>query len=487
MAGELVRHAGRVEDLAQAVLDPQAGGADRVEHVGVADDLERLRRGRGGNPVARVRAAVAHLVGQQAHDLGASAERGRRIAVAHRLGVRREVGRDPEELGGAATREAEAGLHLVEDQEDPELLGERAHRLVEAGRRHDPLRVAEDRLDDDRRDVVALALEQPAQEVDVVVAGRDDRVGHRVRNAAAPGEAYRVVLVAELAHVIRRDADQRVVVDPVVLTLELHDLVAPGVRPRHAHRVHRRLGAGHRHARLVDPAGQLAQELDRADLVLGRERERHALAHALVDVVVDARVAVAEDHRAIAHAQVDVLVAVDVPDETALAAVDVDGVLAPRPEVRVRAPRQDLRRATVRLELAGSVQRRSGGEGGLGGHEFSVGRTPRIAGPARWVGRQSHTAGRRAAILPHGRTARQREYRTRSPSRRSNYARNDGISAEIRAIRSGMVGRRSAGAPDVHGQAPGIFTRSSWPPSRSNVTGRSPSMPSSLSRISDPA
>ena len=86
----------------------------------------------------------------------AAAERRRRIAVAHRLGVGREVRRDAEELGRAAAGEAEPGLDLVEDQQDPELLGQRPHRLVEAGLGHDPLGVAEDRLDDDRRDLVAL-------------------------------------------------------------------------------------------------------------------------------------------------------------------------------------------------------------------------------------------------------------------------------------------------------------------------------------------
>ena len=143
--------------------------------------------------------------------------------------------------------------------------------------------------------------------------------------------------IAQLGHVVGRDADQRVVVDAVVLALELHDLVAAGVGPRDAHRVHRRLGAGHGHPGLVDPAGQLLDQLHRPDLVLRGEREADALAHPLVDVVVDPLVAVTEDDRAVAHPQVDVLVAVHVPDHAALATVDVDRVLAPGPEVRVGA------------------------------------------------------------------------------------------------------------------------------------------------------
>ena len=79
------------EDLAQAGLDAPAGGVDRLEGVRVAQDRQRLDRGRGGDPVAGVRAAVADLVGQDAHDLLAATERRRRIAVAHRLGVGRQV------------------------------------------------------------------------------------------------------------------------------------------------------------------------------------------------------------------------------------------------------------------------------------------------------------------------------------------------------------------------------------------------------------
>ena len=98
----------------------------------------------------------------------------------------------PKNSAAPPLREAEAGLDLVEDQQDPELLGQRPHRLVEARLGHDPLGVAEDRLDDDRGDLLALALEQPAQDVDVVVARRDDRLGDGVRDPAAPGQADRV-------------------------------------------------------------------------------------------------------------------------------------------------------------------------------------------------------------------------------------------------------------------------------------------------------
>ena len=294
----------------------------------------------------------------------------------------------PKNSAAPPLREAEAGLDLIEDQQDAELLGQRPHRLVEAGLGHDPLGVAEDGLDDDRGDLLAALLEQRPERLDLVVAGRDDRVGHGVRDASAPGQADRRVGVAELGHVVRRDADQGVVVDAVVLALELHDLVAAGIGARDAHGVHRGLGPGDGHPRLVHPAGQLLDQLHRPDLVLGREREADPAAHPLVDVVVDPIVTVAEDDRAVAHPQVDVLVPIEVPDHAALATVDVDRVLAPCPEVRVGAAGHRLQRARVERGLGRPAKARDGRGDGLCGHEV-----PRVC----WLGRPGPRDGRCAA------------------------------------------------------------------------------------------
>ena len=183
----------------------------------------------------------------------------------------------------------EAGLDLVEDQQDPELLGERAHLLVETRLGHDPLGVAEDRLDDDRGDLLAALLEEGAQPVDPVVAGGDHRVGDRGGDPATPCQCDRSVGVAELGHVVRPDADQRVVVDAVVLALELHDRSRPvNARARRMACIVASVPDTVMRAMSTQPVSS-HHELDRADLVLTREAEAHALAHALVDVVVDAR------------------------------------------------------------------------------------------------------------------------------------------------------------------------------------------------------
>ena len=120
---------------------------DRRDRVRISQDLERPDGGRRRDPVAGVRAAVADLAGSRLMTVAPSPEGGGRVAVAHRLGERREVRRDAEVLGGAAVREPEAGLHLVEDQEDPELPGEGPDRLVETRLRQDPLGVADHRLE----------------------------------------------------------------------------------------------------------------------------------------------------------------------------------------------------------------------------------------------------------------------------------------------------------------------------------------------------
>ena len=99
------------------------------------------------------------------------------------------------------------------------------------------------------------------------------------------------------------------------------------------------------------------------------QREADALAHPLVDVVVDALVAVAEDDRAVAHPQVDELVAIDVPDVAALATIDVDRVVAPGAEVRVGATGQRPQGARVHRGLGLAPERGvAAGGGGLGGH-----------------------------------------------------------------------------------------------------------------------
>ena len=88
----------------------------------------------------------------------------------------------------------------------------------------------------------------------------------------------------------------------------------------------------------------------------------------------------------------------------ALAAVDVDRVLAPGAEVRVGAAGQRLARAVVHLELPRAGERRGGAGGGLGSHDASMVSTPGAwrpapAGTCTALGAPSTPLGRTACAL----------------------------------------------------------------------------------------
>ena len=81
------------------------------------------------------------------------------------LPKRGEIGRDAEARLRAAERDAEAGDHLVEDQQRAVAIAQRAQPAQEAlGRKHQT-HVPGDRLDDDRGDLAAAlrrtALRRP--------------------------------------------------------------------------------------------------------------------------------------------------------------------------------------------------------------------------------------------------------------------------------------------------------------------------------------
>ena len=107
------------------------------------------REARGARDgVAAVRPAEAAGVGC-VHHLGACDDAGERKPRGEALGDGDEVRLDArvlhrEELAGAA----EPALDLVDDEEDPVLLGQRAEAVHEVGRGGDEAALAEDRLDD---------------------------------------------------------------------------------------------------------------------------------------------------------------------------------------------------------------------------------------------------------------------------------------------------------------------------------------------------
>ena len=83
-------------------------------------------------------------------------------------------------------RPAVAGLDLVGDQQDPVLAGDLAQAGQEARRRDDVAALAQDRLDDDRRDVLRVdELVEGQVELGLPVAGAVRRVVAAARGAIA--------------------------------------------------------------------------------------------------------------------------------------------------------------------------------------------------------------------------------------------------------------------------------------------------------------
>ena len=88
----------------------------------------------------------------------------RQVAAGQPLGEAHEVGRDALLLAGEhRARAAEAGRDLVADEEDAELVAQLADGAqVAVGVDVDAGRALHERLDDDRRDAVAVLVEQRA-------------------------------------------------------------------------------------------------------------------------------------------------------------------------------------------------------------------------------------------------------------------------------------------------------------------------------------
>ena len=117
----------------------RCGDRHRMPGVGVAvEELDQV-----------LRAGHESVVDLLADDHAAERDRG----VVHPLGEDDHVGHHAEALGGERrAHAAEAGDHLVEDQEDPVLRAQFAQPLEIADRRHDHARRTLHRLDDHGRD-----------------------------------------------------------------------------------------------------------------------------------------------------------------------------------------------------------------------------------------------------------------------------------------------------------------------------------------------
>ena len=215
-------------------------------------------------------------------------------------------------LLGAAAGDAEAGDHLVEDEQRAARVAQHPQRLEEAGSRRDDAHVAGDRLDEDRGEPLAVLGHGRRNGVDVVER-QHDRVGGDAR-----GDARR--RRDPERHQARAAAREQRVDVAVVVARELDQPVAARRRAREPDGAHRRLGARRDEPHHLDRRHRVDDLGGEVDLALGRRAERRAPRERLRDRRQRGRVGVAEEQRPPGEHPVDVLVAVDVLDERAVAA-----------------------------------------------------------------------------------------------------------------------------------------------------------------------
>jgi hypothetical protein len=147
-------------------------------------------------------------------------------AAADDLAHGDEVGRDAHQLLRATGCDAEAGHHLVEDEQHAVLAAEAPQAGEIAGSRQHQPHVAGDRLDEERGDLLAMSREERLHRDEVVVR-RDQRVvGHRLRHAGRGRRADGGGAGAR--------CDQERIAVTVVAAGDLHQLVAAGGGARQA-------------------------------------------------------------------------------------------------------------------------------------------------------------------------------------------------------------------------------------------------------------
>src|SRR5262249_40581750 len=123
----------------------------------------------------------------------------------------------------------------VEDEQCAVLIAELAEAFEESRRGRDHTHVAGDGFDDDRRDFLALGLEERGDGVEVVVAGKEGFAGGGFGDAWGGWRAEGDGVAAR--------GDEEAVGVSVVAAFELDDAGAAGGSAGEAHGAHRRLGA----------------------------------------------------------------------------------------------------------------------------------------------------------------------------------------------------------------------------------------------------
>ncbi len=240
----------------------------------ISEASEGDERGCGCERVSRERPGLVDGANgrQFGHDVGPATEGSERQAAADDLPEHGQVGRDAKQLLGASARQPKARDHFVEDEQRSGAVAGLAKRFEEPFSGRDDPHVRGNRLDEDARELVSMALDGSGDRVEVV-EGADDRV------FGGSGGYARAGRDPEGRKPRARAREERVRV-AVVTAGELQDAVASGEPASKPDGAHRGLRPGGDQPHELDGGNRVHDLLGELDFSLRRGAERRAFAAA---------------------------------------------------------------------------------------------------------------------------------------------------------------------------------------------------------------
>ena len=267
-------------------------------------------------------------------------------------------------------RDPEAGDHLVEQEQRPVFVAERAEPFEEPRFRRHHAHVRRDRLHDDHRDVAPAFGEDRSDRVQIVERRGDGVPRRSLRHAGRAGDAER-------GHTGSGTVREEGVGMAVVTAVELQQQVASRDAARQPDRAHRGLGSRRDETDHVDAGNGVDDPLGQFDLEERRRAERRASRGGRGRRLHDLGPRVSEEQRAPRLDVIHVAVAVRVEEVGAVPSFDEGwraAYGAERPHRRIDAAGDHVRGA--REEVVGC------GHGHDGTCRVSPGRTRCLPDPA---------------------------------------------------------------------------------------------------------
>ena len=137
------------------------------------------------NRVSGVGAAVRNAIADLAHDFLSSRNGRDRIAIGECLRERAQIRLHAHQLLDATASDPEPGLHLVDDHHDAVAIAEFPSGLDVVGLGGDSTAVAQDRLDQERTDLITIFLEDIFEKIGVVQRNTVHELFDELRHALA--------------------------------------------------------------------------------------------------------------------------------------------------------------------------------------------------------------------------------------------------------------------------------------------------------------